>query len=80
MHTYVYTQVLCNQTEGGYVVASKPVTVHTYLEPNDIELLDATNTSITLGWLSSCDDSTSTVFIYYAMVSLQEGKYVMLIN
>ncbi|KAL4233201.1 hypothetical protein ACF0H5_007885 [Mactra antiquata] len=57
-------QVICNQTDGGYITESDSVLVTTYQAPNDLELHNVTNTSMVLMWQSPADDSTLITSIY----------------
>ena len=47
---------------------SVPVHVMTFDEPDDIHVIDVTNTSIEVVWTSPSDDSVSMFSIYYAKV------------
>ncbi|XP_053397738.1 proto-oncogene tyrosine-protein kinase ROS-like isoform X2 [Mercenaria mercenaria] len=72
-------QVISNQTEGNFVTESVPVISTTYQAPDDLELLEVTNTSIQLTWRSPSDDSTRVVSIYYAEVKeKQQLKFEMI--
>ena len=42
----------------------------TFDEPDDIHVIDVTNTSIEVVWTSPSDDSVSMFSIYYAKVSV----------
>ena len=70
---YILLQVICNQTLGNFVRESMPVHVMTFDEPDDIHLVDLTNTTISVRWMLPSDDSVSMFSIHYARVRLYRG-------
>ena len=62
------SQVICNQTEGNFVQESLPVFVTTFDEPDNITLIDRTNTTMSVAWQSPSD--VEMFSIHYAMVRI----------